>query len=163
VKITPEEKDPDLSEKLKAEYGGILQWMLEGCAKWQAEGLNPPECVLAATSDYLNSEDTVGLWLSDKCVTPDSYKDDEVRYKAANVKPVRDAQTTLAELFKSWKDYAEANNFPPKNNKFLAQQLVSRGFEKDKDRRGAFLKGLRLKTREEQVLDSGTQGDGDGL
>ncbi len=57
VKISPEEKDADLPNKLKAEYGGILTWMIEGCLEWQRDGLNPPEKVLAATSDYLDSED----------------------------------------------------------------------------------------------------------
>jgi putative DNA primase/helicase len=153
VKISPEEKDPNLFEKLKAEYGGILQWMIDGCLEWQREGLSPPETVLAATTDYLDSEDTIGLWLSDMCVTPGSYSMDPERHKAADVRSVRTTETTLASLFKSWKDYAEANHFPPKNNKVLADQLKSRGFTKGKDRRGAFIRGLRLKTYAEQVAD----------
>ena len=127
--------------------------MIEGCAEWQRDGLNPPDKVLAATSDYLDSEDTVGLWLSDMCVTPNSYSTDPERQKAADVRSVKTAETTLASLFKSWKDYAEANHFPPKNNKALADQLKSRGFAKGRDRRGAFIRGVRLKTRIEQVAD----------
>ena len=153
VKISPSEKDPNLSEKLKAEYGSILQWMVEGCLEWQREGLNPPEKVLAATSDYLDNEDTIGLWLADKCITPNSYRNDEVRRRTAKVHLVGSSEATLAMLFKSWKDYAEANNFPAKNNKFLGEQLSERGFEKDRDRRGAFMKGLRLKTLEELAMD----------
>ena len=30
------------SEKLKAEWPGILAWMIEGCLEWQKEGLRPP-------------------------------------------------------------------------------------------------------------------------
>ncbi len=166
VKISPEEKDPDLSEKLKAEYGGILQWMIEGCAEWQREGLNPPETVLAATSDYLDNEDTIGLWLSDKCITAGSYRNDEFRRRTAEVHKVGTKETTLADLFKSWKEYAEANNFPAKNNKFLSEQLSNRGFKKGRDRRGAFLIGLRLKTFQEQVMDEAGEpscDDGDGV
>jgi putative DNA primase/helicase len=153
VKISPEEKDPRLSEKLRAEYGGILQWMIEGCLEWQRDGLNPPEKVLAATGDYLDSEDTVGLWLSDMCITPDSYKGDRVRREAAKVDKVVHSEVTLAALFKSWKVYADANNFPPKNNKYLSEHLVNRGFKKDRDERGVYLKGLRLKNRQEQIVD----------
>jgi putative DNA primase/helicase len=155
VTISPEEKDPKLSEKLKAEYGGVLAWMIEGCLEWQRDGLNPPETVLAATTDYLDSEDTIGLWLSDMCITPKSYSKEEERerYRAAKVESVQAEETTLAALFKSWKEYAEENHFPPKNNKSLVDQLVRRGFKKDRDRRGTFLKGLRLKTRIELVAD----------
>ncbi len=153
VKITPQEKDPDLPEKLKAEYGGILQWMIDGCLEWQRDGLNPPETVLAATSDYLDSEDALGLWLSDMCVTPASYRKDWERAKAADVAGVRFRETTLADLFKSWKAYADDNHFPAKNNKFLAQELSNRGFKKGRDMRGTFFTGLRLKTHHELVED----------
>ena len=42
VTIPPEERDADLAEKLKAEWPGILAWLVEGCLEWQTEGLRPP-------------------------------------------------------------------------------------------------------------------------
>jgi hypothetical protein len=36
-----DERDPLLGEKLRAEYPAILHWMIQGCAQWQAQGLNP--------------------------------------------------------------------------------------------------------------------------
>jgi putative DNA primase/helicase len=45
VTIPPEERDADLTEKLKAEWSGILQWMVDGAGEWQAEGLRPPKAV----------------------------------------------------------------------------------------------------------------------
>ena len=36
---------PELGDKLKAEWPGILQWMIEGCLDWQESGLAPPEAV----------------------------------------------------------------------------------------------------------------------
>src|SRR5918993_1150660 len=47
-----EEHDKDLVEKLKGELPGILNWALEGCAAWQAQGLNPPLLVTEATRNY---------------------------------------------------------------------------------------------------------------
>jgi putative DNA primase/helicase len=51
VTIPKAERDPDLFEKLKAQWPGILRWMIEGCLAWQREGLNPPPVVTGATED----------------------------------------------------------------------------------------------------------------
>jgi putative DNA primase/helicase len=67
VTIPPEDRDPELMEKLKAEWPGILGWMFEGCLEWQRIGLAPPEAVRAATAEYLNSEDAVAAWITDCC------------------------------------------------------------------------------------------------
>jgi putative DNA primase/helicase len=53
VKIPERDRDPDLPEKLRAEWQGILRWALDGCLEWQRTGLAPPAVVLEATNDYL--------------------------------------------------------------------------------------------------------------
>jgi putative DNA primase/helicase len=67
VTIPANERDKDLGDKLKAEWPGILQWMIDGCLAWQREGLNPPEAVTAATSAYLEAQDSVAAWLDECC------------------------------------------------------------------------------------------------
>jgi putative DNA primase/helicase len=67
VTIPPEERDPELAEKLKTEWPGILGWMIEGCLDWQRDGLSPPEAVRAATTEYLIGEDAVAGWITDCC------------------------------------------------------------------------------------------------
>ena len=44
VTIPPVKRDPKLSEKLRAESGGVLQWAVSGCLAWQREGLQRAEC-----------------------------------------------------------------------------------------------------------------------
>jgi putative DNA primase/helicase len=39
VRIPPEDRDPHLREKLKAEWPGILAWMIKGCLEWQEHGV----------------------------------------------------------------------------------------------------------------------------
>lgn len=51
--------DTELSEKLKAEYPGILAWLVRGCLEWQRQGLNPPAIVKAATAEYQSAEDNI--------------------------------------------------------------------------------------------------------
>ena len=67
VTVPEAERDPDLAEKLKAEWSGILAWLIEGCLEWQTEGLRPPEAVRAATEAYLSAEELLTSWLDEAC------------------------------------------------------------------------------------------------
>lgn len=66
----PNEKpiDTELSEKLKAEYPGILAWLVRGCLEWQKQGLNPPAVVKAATAEYQSAEDNITEFISSSIV-----------------------------------------------------------------------------------------------
>jgi putative DNA primase/helicase len=51
--IIPADKvDTQLTNKLKAEWPGILAWAVRGCLAYQREGLNPPGDVRIATEAY---------------------------------------------------------------------------------------------------------------
>jgi putative DNA primase/helicase len=63
----PAVPDVELSEKLKAEWGAILRWMINGCLEWQRVGLGAPASVSAATDDYFESQDFFGRWVEDRC------------------------------------------------------------------------------------------------
>lgn len=57
ITIPAGERDPKLNDKLKAEWPGILAWMIEGCLEWQQCGLAPPAAVTDATAAYLEAEE----------------------------------------------------------------------------------------------------------
>jgi putative DNA primase/helicase len=59
ITIPSEERDQQLTDKLKAEWPGILAWMVAGCLEWQRDGLAPPAVVTDATKDYLEAQDAV--------------------------------------------------------------------------------------------------------
>lgn len=63
--------DRDMPAKLQGEASAILSWAVKGCMEWQASGLNPPAAVIGATADYLESQDTLGLWIGEDCDTSD--------------------------------------------------------------------------------------------
>ena len=110
VTIPPAERDPELSEKLKAEWPAILRWAIDGCQEWQRTGLSPPSCVRAATDEYLAAEDTFERW-RDECTTADP-----------------NAWEKSADLWASWKAWAEnAAEFVGKRRKFI-DRLVAGGF-----------------------------------
>ncbi|RUT32427.1 hypothetical protein EMQ25_04505 [Arsenicitalea aurantiaca] len=126
--IPPERRDPRLSEKLLAERDGILGWMLEGCAAWQREGLAPPPCVRAAAEEYFQAEDLVGQWIHEFCICD------------------TDRKALAAQLFESWKSWAEARGFPPGSQKSLGEALRARGFTPTSVRRARGWSGIGLRT-----------------
>ncbi len=63
----PADPDPDLAQKLRAEWPGILAWMIEGCRDWQRHGLLRPDAVTEATRDYFEAQDVMGRWLKERC------------------------------------------------------------------------------------------------
>jgi putative DNA primase/helicase len=52
VKIPEGERDPNLSDKLRAELPGILAWAVRGCLKWQRHGFSLPKAVRQATAEW---------------------------------------------------------------------------------------------------------------
>lgn len=68
VTIPPEERDLNLRDKLKAEWPGILQWLIDGCLSWQQKGLCPPQAVVDATAAYLDAEDALSAWIDECCL-----------------------------------------------------------------------------------------------
>ena len=57
--------DPHLVEKLRAEAGAILHWMIEGAVRYYSEGFEPSPAVKAATAEYFEENDTIQQWLND--------------------------------------------------------------------------------------------------
>lgn len=132
VKITDEEKDPELRAKLKAEWPGILAWMIKGCLDWQERGLMPPEVVTNATDSYLNDQDAIAKWV-DQCCTRDI-----------------NAFTPLSELFSAFDLWAETLREQRTNSMRFGDRLEAMGFERVKQngRRGhRGIKGPMMNTR----------------
>jgi putative DNA primase/helicase len=126
VTIPAEERDPKLREKLKAEWPGILRWLIDGCLAWQRQGLSPPAVVRDATSAYLDAEDALSTWI-EECCNRDI-----------------DAWTTSTELFGSWKAWAESNGEFVGSPKRFAQNLEARSFQPVRKMRGRGFQGLSI-------------------
>ena len=112
VKIPAEKRDPNLPEKLKAEWPAILKWMIAGCLEWQRVGLAPPKAVTAATEEYFEAEDAFGQWLTECGVV------------GAN------QEAPSAHLFASWSAWAERAGEHVGSQKRFSQSLLARGFTK---------------------------------
>ncbi len=109
--IPPERRDPHLSERLRAELPGILRWALEGWRMYQAEGLEPPDAVRAATDAYREQSDPLGEFLADRCTVH------------------AHLTTPASELHTAFARWANGAGELPLSRRVLGERLASRGFE----------------------------------
>jgi putative DNA primase/helicase len=132
ITIPKEDRDPDLTEKLKAEWPAILRWMIDGTFIWKKDGLRPPDAVIAATNQYLEAEDTVAVWVAEKCDL------------------VNNKRTASALLFASFREWAEKNGEFVGTQRALIDKLLQRpGIERSPDSHMRGLQGISLRPEEE--------------
>jgi putative DNA primase/helicase len=67
VVIPVQERDRQLPAKLRTELPGIFAWAVEGCRRWQEEGLSAPPAVVNATQSYRTESDVFGEFLATCC------------------------------------------------------------------------------------------------
>lgn len=133
----PKTPDKALPQKLKQEYGGILQWMINGCLDWQRHGLIVPEIVRQETQNYFSEQDLFSQWLCE-----------------CTKKSVLGGEPT-ARLFASWSNWAKSNGQDPGKNTTLVEKLIRAGYVSTKhtpghhEKRG--FKGIQLILLPEQA------------
>lgn len=87
----PAKPDPQLEQKLVAEYPQILAWMIAGCRRFLATGLTRPAAITSATDDYFAEQDVFGQWIGERC----------------NLR--QGAFEASARLYADWEAYAKAH------------------------------------------------------
>ena len=77
-----DEQDVDLIDKLRLEKSGILNWLVEGCLKWQHDKrLKEPECIKENVKEYRTDMDIVQKWMDERCeVNPHAREKASVLY-----------------------------------------------------------------------------------
>ncbi len=66
--VPPEKRDKTLKAHLRKIEGGapaFLAWAVEGCLRWQSEGLDVPEAVRKSTAAYRNESDPLATFFED--------------------------------------------------------------------------------------------------
>jgi putative DNA primase/helicase len=117
--------DPALPEKLRAEASGILAWLVRGCLAWQKDGLIPPASLKEATQEYHDEEDTIKLFIDEKCFEGPGY--------VARASAIYDA-------YRAW---AEKNSEKPMTGTKFGKR-ISELYDSDKDMNGKYYIGIGL-------------------
>ena len=135
VKIADTAVNKNLAKELLASEGAaILLWMIEGCLKWQRDGMKPPGIVTQATADYLNSQDTLGEWIEDCCERDAT------------------AEAGTTTLYHSWMRWTNYRKLRGGSHKQFSENLKERGFEKRRAKTTQthmVFAGLKLKPEDE--------------
>jgi putative DNA primase/helicase len=128
----PDEPDRDLERKLMTEAAGILQWMIQGCLDWQANGLVKPDSVTAATKDYFSDQDLFGLWLAEECDCEpgNTYK-----------------RVSSSGAFKAWKEFALVAGHPPGSRQSFTDQMIRHGLGYERTRASREFFGVCLRPK----------------
>ena len=134
LNLKPHERDTKLDTKLTLEIPGILNWMLEGCLKWQKSGLKEPRVVVDATGNYKEDMDILGPFLSEICYTDE---------------PTNAAITIEAkELYNTYDKWCFGSGERSLGNRSFYRMLETKGFGKTKGTGNkTFLTGITLKDR----------------
>ncbi|MFL6587208.1 MAG: phage/plasmid primase, P4 family [Luteimonas sp.] len=128
--IPPDERDPNLVDKLRAESAGILRWMVEGARQFHEDGsrLTLPASVAQATRDYRTESDVLGEFISEVCVEGS-----------------RDTIASSA-LYAAYDSWCRDNGERVMTKTTFGLRLKDKGFASAKDSRGTRTwKGLRLR------------------
>ena len=64
-KVPKEKRNKSLIFELQEEMGAILKWAIDGCLKWQKEGLKLPDAITKSNQDYQEEMDIITIFLKD--------------------------------------------------------------------------------------------------
>lgn len=126
VCIPNKKRDRKLSEKLKAESAGILNWALEGLVQYYEHRLEEPNCVIKASAEYRDDQDILRQFVASCCVT------------------IADAKVPARELYTAYRTWACEAGEPTVNERQFSKALAEHGFNKVRHASGTIWRGIGL-------------------
>lgn len=136
VNIPKDKVDKTLKYKLRKELPQIFNWAVQGCIKWQEEGLELPKCVQDATKEYKAEMDILTNFM-EQCV--------EIDYKSPE--PIMAPQ--LFNLYTIW---AQKNNEYQMTSRKFYTEIAKKVPEKTRIHEGVCYKGIKLNDYAKQLL-----------
>jgi putative DNA primase/helicase len=128
VNIPPEKVDKHLKYKLRKEMPQILHWAVEGCIKWQREGISEPACVQEAVKEYKNEMDLLTGFIEDAIVI-DYTCNDRIMAK---------------DLFTMYIKWAKQNNEYEMTSKKFFKEIAQKLPEKGRVSAGIYFSKIRF-------------------
>ena len=131
-----DEQDPELTNKLKYEYAGILTWMVQGLCSYNATGLQEPKKVIDATMAYREEMNSVK------------------RFIAEALELDNDSRETLSEVKETYKNWCKDECLQPLPSSQFKNALIDAGCKEAKSGSTRYWSGLRLINPLEKDFDN---------
>ena len=125
--VTIKNVDKNLRFKLRKEFPQILRWAVEGCIKWQQQGLNDPVSVQKATQNYKQEMDLLASF-TEQCLIIDYECSDRI---LAN------------EIFKLYIHWAKENNEFEMTSQRFYREIGKKLPTKGRDGKGVYYTNIR--------------------
>lgn len=121
-------EDRTLKTALMDELPGILAWAIEGCLRWQEEGLPLSASVEKATREYRDESDQLGRFIEERCI-------------------VGEFVSVLGRvLYSSYKTWAHDAGEPDLTETAFGRRMTEKGFQKRHTDRGKSYSGIALRS-----------------
>ncbi len=134
--FTNDEQDPELTNKLKSEYAGILTWMVQGLCSYNATGLQEPKKVIDATMAYREEMNSVK------------------RFIAEALELDNNCRETLSEVKETYKNWCKDECLQPLPSSQFKNALIDAGCKEAKSGSTRYWSGLRLINPLEKDFDN---------
>lgn len=135
AKFMGDRRDPDMLDKLKAEGPAILAWLIAGAIEWRANGLGVPDSIRAASTEYVETMDSLGTWIAECCRPTGD--------------PLDSCKAGL--LYRSYSDWKRARGESAVSMTRWGEQMRGRGYETYRND-GIRYRGLDLDAAEHQRI-----------
>lgn len=135
ARFTGANRDRTLPDKLRREAPGILRWLIEGCRRWQQEGLGTCPAVDRAVREYDEDTNVVGRFLAERCSLDAT------------------AWTPKAELYRAFLSWSAELGMGRWSDRTLRQRCLDHGLVEHRRNSARGWVGVRLR------LGSGPNGD----
>jgi len=126
-KIPAKQVDPNLMEKLRAEYPGILAWAVRGCLSWQQHGLPMPSVVKEGTERWRGFADVIKRFVIDCCELDPR------------------AQVAASEIYETYDVWCSDQKEKPQSQSGFKAKLTELDLTSQHTRTGNIWYGIRLK------------------
>ncbi|MGH0601498.1 phage/plasmid primase, P4 family [Bacillus mycoides] len=134
LNLPAHKRDKRLPEKLSLEMPGILNWAIEGCMKWQQDGLKEPKVVAEATGKYKDDMDILAPFLDEVCYV-DERENESIMIEAK-------------ELYNVYERWCFNSGERSLGNRSFYRMLETKGFGKTKGTGNkTFITGITLNER----------------
>jgi len=124
VTIPDDQQDKGLMDKLRDEFPGILNWMLEGCLRWQRVGLSIPPILQSERQTYMTSMDIMARWIDEVCEVVSGH------------------EWGVRKAYMNFSLWCTNGGYGAVSETRFSQQLDEKGFERKRTNKGSVLLGL---------------------